>query len=151
MDNVERRIRLAGDSFSHHAGSKLLIGVVSIGCLMGQSLHQPTPFTLGNPGWKAMGGRIGYSAATGYYGDLIIVVWHHLVDGGIDSSGSDFADSALHRHADWRPSLSGNLQGVMLPAIILALPTPHVGPPGASYRLTNRLGSRGHKRGRTGG
>lgn len=62
MDNVESA-EVAGDSFPT---TKVLTadGVIStIGCLMGN------PFNLavyiGHPGWKSMGGRIGYSAATG--------------------------------------------------------------------------------------
>lgn len=62
MDNVESAA-VAGDSFPT---TRVLTadGVIStIGCLMGN------PFNLavyiGHPGWKAMGGRIGYSAATG--------------------------------------------------------------------------------------
>jgi AGZA family xanthine/uracil permease-like MFS transporter len=39
-------------------------GVVSlIGCLMGNPFINAV--YIGHPGWKAMGGRIGYSAATG--------------------------------------------------------------------------------------
>src|SRR5690606_23145839 len=62
MDNVESAAA-AGDSFPT---TRVLTadGVIStIGCLMGN------PFNLavyiGHPGWKAMGGRIGYSLATG--------------------------------------------------------------------------------------
>jgi len=62
MDNVESAA-VAGDSFPT---TRVLTadGVISlIGCTMGN------PFILavyiGHPGWKAMGGRIGYSLATG--------------------------------------------------------------------------------------
>jgi AGZA family xanthine/uracil permease-like MFS transporter len=62
MDNVESAAA-AGDNFPT---TRVLTadGVIStIGCLMGN------PFNLavyiGHPGWKSMGGRIGYSAATG--------------------------------------------------------------------------------------
>ncbi len=62
MDNVESAAA-AGDEFPT---TRVLTadGVIStIGCLMGN------PFNLavyiGHPGWKAMGGRIGYSLATG--------------------------------------------------------------------------------------
>lgn len=68
MDNVESAA-VAGDEFPT---TRVLTadGVIStIGCLMGN------PFNLavyiGHPGWKAMGGRIGYSAATGV---LVIVL-----------------------------------------------------------------------------
>jgi len=62
IDNVESA-SAAGDSFPT---TRVLVadGVISmIGCLMGN------PFILavyiGHPGWKSMGGRVGYSAATG--------------------------------------------------------------------------------------
>jgi len=62
LDNVESAAA-AGDEFPTN---RVLTadGVISlIGCLMGN------PFNLavyiGHPGWKSMGGRIGYSAATG--------------------------------------------------------------------------------------
>lgn len=62
MDNVESAA-VAGDSFPT---TRVLTadGIISlIGCTMGN------PFILavyiGHPGWKAMGGRIGYSLATG--------------------------------------------------------------------------------------
>jgi AGZA family xanthine/uracil permease-like MFS transporter len=45
-------------------------GVVSlIGCLMGNPFINAV--YIGHPGWKAMGGRIGYSAATGVDGDVL--------------------------------------------------------------------------------
>ena len=53
----------AGDSFPT---TRVLTadGVVSlIGCLMGNPFINAV--YIGHPGWKAMGGRIGYSAATG--------------------------------------------------------------------------------------
>ena len=70
MDNVESA-EAAGD---HYPTTRVLTadGVVSlIGALMG------TPFInavyIGHPGWKAMGGRIGYSAATGLM--VIVLAW----------------------------------------------------------------------------
>lgn len=73
IDNVESAAA-AGDSFPTQ---KVLVadGVVSlIGCLMGN------PFTLavyiGHPGWKAMGGRCGYSFATA--GMVILLCWFGL-------------------------------------------------------------------------
>ena len=54
-------------------------GVVSlIGCLMGNPFINAV--YIGHPGWKAMGGRIGYSAATGVDGDRAVVVRHHRAD-----------------------------------------------------------------------
>ena len=66
MDNVESAAA-AGDSFPT---TRVLTadGVVSlIGCLMGNPFINAV--YIGHPGWKAMGGRIGYSAATGVDGD----------------------------------------------------------------------------------
>jgi AGZA family xanthine/uracil permease-like MFS transporter len=62
MDNVESA-EAAGDAFPT---TRVLTadGVVSlIGCLMGNPFINAV--YIGHPGWKAMGGRIGYSAATG--------------------------------------------------------------------------------------
>jgi AGZA family xanthine/uracil permease-like MFS transporter len=62
MDNVESAAA-AGDSFPT---TQVLTadGVVSlIGCLMGNPFINAV--YIGHPGWKAMGGRTGYSAATG--------------------------------------------------------------------------------------
>jgi AGZA family xanthine/uracil permease-like MFS transporter len=70
IDNVESAAA-GGDSFPT---TKVLAadGIVSaIGCLMG------CPFVLavyiGHPGWKSMGGRIGYSVATGAM--VIVLCW----------------------------------------------------------------------------
>src|SRR5204863_2726030 len=47
-------------------------GVVSlIGCMMGNPFINAV--YIGHPGWKAMGGRIGYSAATGIM--VILLCW----------------------------------------------------------------------------
>src|SRR6187431_3225959 len=74
LDNVESAA-VAGDNFPT---TRVLTadGVVSlIGCLMG------TPFInavyIGHPGWKAMGGRIGYSAATGIM--VILLSWFGII------------------------------------------------------------------------
>lgn len=74
IDNVESAAA-AGDNFPT---TRVLTadGVISlIGCLMGN------PFILavyiGHPGWKAIGGRIGYSAATGLM--VIILAWFGIV------------------------------------------------------------------------
>jgi adenine/guanine/hypoxanthine permease len=74
IDNVESAAA-AGDSFPT---TKVLAadGVISmIGCLTGN------PFILavyiGHPGWKAMGGRIGYSVATGVM--VIVLCWFGIV------------------------------------------------------------------------
>ena len=74
MDNVESA-SAAGDQFPT---TRVLTadGVISLmGCLMGN------PFILavyiGHPGWKAIGGRIGYSAATGVM--VILLSWFGVV------------------------------------------------------------------------
>ncbi|MDB6022554.1 MAG: regulator [Pedosphaera sp.] len=70
MDNVESAA-VAGDSFPT---TRVLTadGVISlIGCLMGNPFINAV--YIGHPGWKAMGGRIGYSAATGIM--VIILCW----------------------------------------------------------------------------
>jgi len=74
IDNVESAAA-AGDSFPT---TRVLVadGVCSmIGCLMGN------PFILavyiGHPGWKAMGGRVGYSFATGVM--VILLCWLGIV------------------------------------------------------------------------
>src|ERR1700710_3108447 len=74
MDNVESA-EAAGDEYPT---TRVLTadGVVSlIGCLMG------TPFIndvyIGHPGWKAMGGRIGYSAATGIM--VVVLSWFGVI------------------------------------------------------------------------
>jgi AGZA family xanthine/uracil permease-like MFS transporter len=62
LDNVESAA-VAGDSFPT---TRVLTadGVISlIGCVMGNPFINAV--YIGHPGWKAMGGRIGYSAATG--------------------------------------------------------------------------------------
>src|SRR5690606_4547201 len=74
LDNVESAAA-AGDEFPTN---RVLTadGVISaIGCLMGN------PFNLavyiGHPGWKSMGGRIGYSAATGFM--VVILAWFGVI------------------------------------------------------------------------
>jgi AGZA family xanthine/uracil permease-like MFS transporter len=70
IDNVESAA-VAGDSFPT---TRVLTadGVVSlVGCLMGNPFINAV--YIGHPGWKAMGGRIGYSAATGVM--VILLSW----------------------------------------------------------------------------
>ena len=74
MDNVESA-EAAGDSFPT---TRVLTadGVVSlIGCLMGNPFINAV--YIGHPGWKAMGGRIGYSAATGLM--VIVLSWFGII------------------------------------------------------------------------
>jgi AGZA family xanthine/uracil permease-like MFS transporter len=74
MDNVESA-EAAGD---HYPTTRVLSadGVVSlIGCLMGNPFINAV--YIGHPGWKAMGGRIGYSAATGIM--VIVLSWFGII------------------------------------------------------------------------
>jgi AGZA family xanthine/uracil permease-like MFS transporter len=74
MDNVESAA-VAGDSFPT---TRVLTadGVISlIGCLMGNPFINAV--YIGHPGWKAMGGRIGYSAATGV--TVLALSWFGVV------------------------------------------------------------------------
>lgn len=74
MDNVESA-EVAGDAFPT---TRVLTadGVVSlIGCLMGNPFINAV--YIGHPGWKAMGGRLGYSAATGV--TVLVLSWLGLV------------------------------------------------------------------------
>ena len=74
MDNVESAAA-AGDSFPT---TRVLTadGVVSlIGCLMGNPFINAV--YIGHPGWKAMGGRIGYSAATGIF--VLLLCWFGII------------------------------------------------------------------------
>ncbi len=74
IDNVESAA-VAGDSFPT---TRVLTadGVVSlIGCLMGNPFINAV--YIGHPGWKAMGGRIGYSAATGIV--VIVLSWFGII------------------------------------------------------------------------
>jgi AGZA family xanthine/uracil permease-like MFS transporter len=74
MDNVESA-SAAGDSFPT---TRVLTadGIVSlIGCLMGNPFINAV--YIGHPGWKAMGGRIGYSAATGVL--VIVLAWFGVI------------------------------------------------------------------------
>jgi adenine/guanine/hypoxanthine permease len=74
MDNVESA-EAAGDEYPTR---RVLTadGVVSlIGCLMGNPFINAV--YIGHPGWKAMGGRIGYSAATGVM--VIVLSWLGII------------------------------------------------------------------------
>src|SRR6202011_1689701 len=74
MDNVESAAA-AGDSYPT---TRVLTadGVVRpIGCLMGKPFINAV--YIGHPGWKAMGGRIGYSAAVGVM--VILLSWLGII------------------------------------------------------------------------
>ena len=99
MDNVESA-EAAGDAFPT---TRVLTadGVISlIGCLMGNPFINAV--YIGHPGWKAMGGRIGYSAATGIM--VIVLSWFGVISLllAIIPVVAIYPDPALHRHADRR-------------------------------------------------
>ena len=74
MDNVESA-GAAGDAFPT---TRVLTadGVISlIGCLMGNPFINAV--YIGHPGWKAMGGRMGYSAATGIM--ILLLTWFGVI------------------------------------------------------------------------
>ena len=74
MDNVESA-EAAGDEYPT---TRVLTadGIVSlIGCLMGNPFINAV--YIGHPGWKAMGGRIGYSAATGIM--VVLLSWLGII------------------------------------------------------------------------
>jgi adenine/guanine/hypoxanthine permease len=74
LDNVESA-SAAGDSYPtvRVLGAD---GVVSlIGCLMGNPFINAV--YIGHPGWKAMGGRIGYSAVTGLA--VLVLTWFGII------------------------------------------------------------------------
>ncbi|MBR0795741.1 regulator [Bradyrhizobium jicamae] len=74
MDNVESA-EAAGDEYPT---TRVLTadGIVSlIGCLMGNPFINAV--YIGHPGWKAMGGRIGYSAATGIM--VVALSWFGII------------------------------------------------------------------------
>jgi AGZA family xanthine/uracil permease-like MFS transporter len=74
LDNVESA-SAAGDSFPT---TRVLTadGVISlIGCLLGNPFINAV--YIGHPGWKAMGGRIGYSAVTGII--VLVLTWFGII------------------------------------------------------------------------
>ncbi len=74
MDNVESAA-VAGDSFPT---TRVLTadGVISlIGCCMGNPFINAV--YIGHPGWKSMGGRIGYSAMTGV--TVLVLCWLGII------------------------------------------------------------------------
>ena len=74
LDNVESA-SAAGDSFPT---TRVLTadGVISlIGCLLGNPFINAV--YIGHPGWKAMGGRIGYSAVTGIV--ILVLTWFGII------------------------------------------------------------------------
>jgi AGZA family xanthine/uracil permease-like MFS transporter len=137
MDNVESA-EVAGDAFPT---TRVLTadGAVSlVGCLMGNPFINAV--YIGHPGWKSMGGRIGYSAVTGIV--VLVITWLGILS--VISSliplvaiapillyigmliGAQAFQETPHKHA---------------PAIILAL-TPHLAAWG-KLQIDSALGAAG--------
>ncbi len=137
MDNVESA-EVAGDGFPT---TRVLTadGAVSlVGCLMGNPFINAV--YIGHPGWKAMGGRIGYSAVTGM--TMLVITWFGILS--VVSSliplvaiapillyigmliGAQAFQETPHKHA---------------PAIVLAL-TPHLAAWG-KLQIDSALGAAG--------
>ncbi len=137
MDNVESA-EAAGD---HFPTTRVLTadGIISlIGCCMGNPFINAV--YIGHPGWKAMGGRTGYSAATGVL--MLVLTWFGII--GLMMAvipavallpillyigmliGSQAFQESPHRHA---------------PAIVLAI-VPTIANWGAT-QITNALASAG--------
>jgi AGZA family xanthine/uracil permease-like MFS transporter len=74
MDNVESAAA-AGDEYPTIRVLTADGAVSLIGCLMGNPFINAV--YIGHPGWKAMGGRIGYSAATGIM--VIVLSWFAVI------------------------------------------------------------------------
>jgi AGZA family xanthine/uracil permease-like MFS transporter len=137
LDNVESAAA-AGDSFPT---TRVLTadGVVSlIGCMMGNPFINAV--YIGHPGWKAMGGRIGYSAATGvtvialaWFGVIsvmialipVVAILPILVDGALGAAGTSASAVGLDKLGDQGVLYHGlsvlgsgaTLGGLMLAAI----------------------------------
>ena len=107
MDNVESA-EAAGDSYNTTEALAAEGTISLIGTLLG------SPFAnavyIGHPGWKSMGGRIGYSGATG----VMVLAFCWLGIGSLmlepDPGGRDLADPALHRRADRRAGVPDHAQ-----------------------------------------
>jgi AGZA family xanthine/uracil permease-like MFS transporter len=137
MDNVESA-EAGGDPFPT---TRVLTadGIISlIGCCMGNPFINAV--YIGHPGWKAMGGRIGYSAATGFM--VIVLSWF----GVISLLLAIIPVVAIYPILLYIGMLIGaqafqTTPKVHAPAIILAL-TPHIAAWG-STQLDGALGAAG--------
>ena len=104
MNNVESA-SAAGDNYNLR---KILLAD-GIGAIVGSMLGSPFPpaVYIGHPGWKAVGGRIGYSLATGVVIALVCFLGLTALLLARDSAGRDPADPALHRPGDRRAGVPG--------------------------------------------
>jgi hypothetical protein len=103
MNNVESA-SAAGDNYNLR---KVLLAD-GLGALIGSLLGSPFPpaVYIGHPGWKSVGGRIGYSLATGR-DRAAVLPRPDGVPARADPGGGDPADPALHRPADRRAGVPG--------------------------------------------
>ena len=74
MDNVESA-EAAGDSYSTTEAIVAEGSISLIGTLLGSCFANAV--YIGHPGWKSMGGRIGYSAATGVF--VLALAWLGII------------------------------------------------------------------------
>ena len=104
MNNVESA-SAAGDNYNLR---KILLAD-GIGAIVGSMLGSPFPpaVYIGHPGWKAVGGRIGYSLATGVVHRAGLLPRAHRAAAERDSAGGDPADPALHRPGHRRAGVPG--------------------------------------------
>ena len=104
MSNVESAAA-AGDSYNLR--SVLLAD--GGGAIIGSALGSPFPpaVYIGHPGWKAAGGRGGYSMASGIFIALLCFLGLFGVLNALLPDSGDRADPAVHRAADRRPGVPG--------------------------------------------
>ena len=104
MTNVESAAA-AGDNYNLR--SVLLAD--GTGAIVGSALGSPFPpaVYIGHPGWKAAGGRTGYSLATGVVIALLCFLGLFALLGALLPTAGDRADPALHRPADRRAGVPG--------------------------------------------
>ena len=105
MNNVESA-SAAGDNYNLR---KILLAD-GIGAVVGSMLGSPFPpaVYIGHPGWKAVGGRIGYSLATGVVHRAGLLPRPDRAAAGGDPAGRDPADPALHRPRHRRAGVPGH-------------------------------------------
>ena len=105
MNNVESA-SAAGDNYNLR---KILLAD-GLGAIVGSMLGSPFPpaVYIGHPGWKAVGGRIGYSLATGVAIALVCFLGLTALLLDADPAGRDPADPALHRPGDRRAGVPGH-------------------------------------------
>ncbi len=107
MNNVESA-SAAGDNYNLR---KVLLAD-GVGAIVGSMLGSPFPpaVYIGHPGWKAVGGRIGYSLATGFAIAHRLLPRTHGAAARADSAGRDPADPALYRPRHRRAGVPGDAE-----------------------------------------